>query len=419
MSYVAGKKSLDNGPVDPLLIAYLRLARAEALPKISPEAANVVVEWYVGRRKVEKFSPHATRTTPRQAQAVIRISQALAMLKFGERRIVTEADVRKAIELKESSQARGVDLNEEGADFTEEDLKELSGSERVMIHYLCERASRAATSREEREAGFLELVASWTYGQKRRVSLDELRREAMKEGMTNDEAEFQQFITHVAGHPLGFKLSQDELYILPANTEIESSGELYARFAAELRETYLHSKEFCSAVTHSNTGLVGCTLPERNIIESMSSSFCIDQLKRGLCERVLYGGVELAGAGYRFLCDRQASRGPVDCSRFRTKLRARLLSESVACSDIFSEMTQCPEPFRREDVVLGLMECVVAHDVFVGGKQEPAASVHPGTNLVDCFCSEIFGYSSLDACLENLGLDKTIQLHWIADAVNG
>ena len=82
-----------------LLRKYIAYARRDFHPQLTPEASEVLQEFYVGMRggAVEEDSP--VPITARQLEALVRLSEASARIRLGEK--VTEFDAKRAITIQQ------------------------------------------------------------------------------------------------------------------------------------------------------------------------------------------------------------------------------------------------------------------------------------------------------------------------------
>jgi Predicted ATPase involved in replication control, Cdc46/Mcm family len=100
---IAGGKDVDKSVYKPLLSPdfirkYVVYARKNSFPILSPEARQKIKEYYLEKRLQSK----ETKTmimTPRQLEALIRLSEASARVRLSER--INEEDVNRAIRLME------------------------------------------------------------------------------------------------------------------------------------------------------------------------------------------------------------------------------------------------------------------------------------------------------------------------------
>lgn len=86
--------------IDPeLMRKYIAYARKEIHPKLTPEAINVLQEFYVGMRGGSDDEDAPVPITARQLEALVRLSEASARIRLGDE--VTEYDAKRAISLQQ------------------------------------------------------------------------------------------------------------------------------------------------------------------------------------------------------------------------------------------------------------------------------------------------------------------------------
>lgn len=86
----------------PTLVAYISYARKHIHPRLSDEAAESLTRGYVEMRRRGNFpgsSKKVITATPRQIESLLRLSEALARIRFSE--LVEEVDVKEAFRLLE------------------------------------------------------------------------------------------------------------------------------------------------------------------------------------------------------------------------------------------------------------------------------------------------------------------------------
>jgi replicative DNA helicase Mcm len=91
--------TLENVLNAQLLKKYIAYARKHVRPKLSPEAKNKIVEYYVNMRSKSEDPNSPIAITPRQLEALIRLSEAHARMHLRE--VVTAKDAEVAISLME------------------------------------------------------------------------------------------------------------------------------------------------------------------------------------------------------------------------------------------------------------------------------------------------------------------------------
>lgn len=104
-------------PIDQTLLRdYIHYARDNIHPELSDEAANCLLDSYLEMRNpgggsAAAVGAHGTRTisaTPRQLESLVRLSEALAKMRYGT--VVTRHDAREAVRLmKVATQAAATD----------------------------------------------------------------------------------------------------------------------------------------------------------------------------------------------------------------------------------------------------------------------------------------------------------------------
>jgi DNA replication licensing factor MCM4 len=79
---------------------YVEYARDHIHPELSENATKALIDSYLDMRKMGNTSGNGTRTisaTPRQLESLIRLSEALAKMRYSD--MVTTADAKEAVRL--------------------------------------------------------------------------------------------------------------------------------------------------------------------------------------------------------------------------------------------------------------------------------------------------------------------------------
>lgn len=131
----------DQGLPAELLQTYLRYAKRYAQPSLSADAKQRIKEYYLERRGAQG----AVLVTPRQLEALIRLSEARARAEL--RRMVTKADVEDVLELIKN----GLNFQEEFLQVPVRKGKSKSNTLVDSLTQFMDRRMRATGSREFRE----------------------------------------------------------------------------------------------------------------------------------------------------------------------------------------------------------------------------------------------------------------------------
>jgi DNA replication licensing factor MCM7 len=183
-------------------------------PTVAPSVSSYVVESYVKLRKLSKDEEHQkkshTYTSARTLLGILRLSQALARLRFSD--LVEEPDVDEALRLMEVSKESLVDEEErEGAGFDRSAVSKIYS----MIKDMATAARGTTQSRDKRQRRFgkgpagerdMDVDSDEDEGDKE-LSLVDVRARVLRAGFT--ESQLQETLDRVCTLPLIFLTDTD------------------------------------------------------------------------------------------------------------------------------------------------------------------------------------------------------------------
>mmetsp|Transcript_123006 Transcript_123006/g.382311 ORF Transcript_123006/g.382311 Transcript_123006/m.382311 type:complete len:311 (+) Transcript_123006:2-934(+) len=137
-----------------LLVTYLRYAKRYARPRLSDQAQQRIKDFYVERRNAAHNASGQMAVTPRQLEAVIRLSEARAKAEL--RRVVLASDVEDVIEIIKA----GSDVEDTLPDAPVRKGKSKSNTIADRLRQYMERRARVTGVREFRERELLEYAKS-------------------------------------------------------------------------------------------------------------------------------------------------------------------------------------------------------------------------------------------------------------------